>query len=187
MQTAAALEELTTTGRLLPDPARACEDFAEAYGWMLEQMDLRLPTRGASALWFWAKIRRADLIDPIRYSRGDVLLTCRIRRAQVLPSHFNDWHQVLNGFPNVFLLPGESYDAYGDRLDAILDDLGSRAAMAGAGSKLVWDWPDDLRREVQDTWLTIFDPANDERAACWQATTHELRAEDVLEAVWIER
>lgn len=80
--------------RLIPDPALACEDFADPYRWMLDQMELRLPTRGPSALWFWAKRRRKDLIRSIRYWGGDVLLTCRIPRERVLPSHFSDWHQV---------------------------------------------------------------------------------------------
>ncbi|WP_369046773.1 DUF3841 domain-containing protein [Sinomonas sp. P10A9] len=185
MQSGEAFRELESTGHLTADPSRA--HYAEPYAWMYEQMNRRLPTRGQGALWLWAKIRRDDLIQNVRDSCGEVLLTCRIPRERVLVSQFDDWHQVLDGFPNVLPLAGESDDDYGDRRDRILDDLYGRAEAAGAANRLVWDWPDALRSEVMDSWETIFDPANYPRTHYWQATVHELSADDVIEAVWIER
>ena len=61
----------------MPDPARANSDYAQAYEWMLLQMEQRLPTRGDSALWLWCRTRRADLVgtwemifDPANYGRA---------------------------------------------------------------------------------------------------------------------
>ncbi len=184
VQSAEAYVELEATGRLTADPARA--HYAEPYAWMHQQMNRRLPTKGHGAIWFWAKMRRDDLISTVRHSPGEVLLTCRIPRERVLVSQFDDWHHVLNGSPNVLLLPGESIDDYGARYDRIVDDLWARAEAAGVASRNVWDWPEALRAEVMDTWETIFDPANYCRTHYWQATLHELRASDVVEAVWIE-
>jgi hypothetical protein len=185
-QTEDAFEELLSTGRIAPDPARAEPDFADAYAWMFRQMDQRLPTRGDGALWLWAKIRRRDLVSNCSRSRGKVLLTCRVPRERVLLSEFDDWHRVLNGSPNVLPLPGESDDAYGDRLDAVLDDFFGRVRAACVREDAVSTWPAELRQEIEATWEAIFDSANYERSSYWQATLRELRAEDVTEAVRFE-
>jgi hypothetical protein len=185
-QSEAAFEGLLSTGRIKPDPARADPDFAVAYAWMLRQMEERLPTQGGAALWLWAKIRRRDLMSHCRESRGEVLLTCRVPRERVLLSEFDDWHQVLNGSPTVLPLRGESDDAYGDRLDILLDDFFARVGAAGVRDDALSTWPDDLRQEIEATWDSIFDPANYERTSYWQATVHELRVEDVMEAVRFE-
>ncbi|MDQ0618668.1 hypothetical protein [Arthrobacter globiformis] len=47
-------------------------------------------------------------------------------------------------------------------------------------------WPADVRRELEDSWEFMLDPANYGRYESWQATVHSLRADDVVEAVRIE-
>lgn len=159
-KTAEAFDELTANGLLVPDPARAESDYAEAYAWMLRQMDQRLPTSGASALWLWARRRREDLVGSCQLSPGRVLLTCRIPREHVLLSEFSDWHNVLNGFPNVYLLPDEAVEEYGDRLEAVLDWYES-----AAGTQHLWglpraSWPPGLRGRLESSWEGIFEPAS---------------------------
>ncbi|GAB2722762.1 DUF3841 domain-containing protein [Arthrobacter bambusae] len=185
LQTADAFEELLSTGRILPDLARATEEFLDAYVWMYRQMEERLPTRGEGALWLWAKIGRRDLVDNCRLARGKVLLTCRVPRERALLSEFDDWHRVLNGSLNVLALPGESDDAYSARFNALYDDFFDRVGAAGVGHDSVSTWPEDLRAEIEASWESIFDTANYRRVSYWQATVHELSAEDVTDAVRI--
>ena len=186
LQAADAFEELLSTGRIVPDPARATAEFLDAYAWMYRQMAERLPTRSDGALWLWAKTGRRDLVDSCRLGRGKVLLTCRVPRERVLLSEFDDWHRVLNGSPNILALPGESDDAYSVRFNALFDDFFDRVASAGAGHDPVSAWPEDLRTEIEASWVSIFDPVNYRKVSCWQATVHELGAEDVIEAVRIQ-
>ncbi len=186
IQTEDAFDELMSTGRLLPDPRRAEPEFVDAYAWMLRQMNRRLPTRGTGALWLLARQQRRDLMSCCRLARGEVLLTCRIPRNRVLLSHFSDWHQVLNVSPNVIPLPGESDAAYGNRLDVVLDELGSRLDARGVDHRAPSTWPDDLRTEIEASWESIFEPSNYGRTDYWQATVHELRTEDVTYAVRLE-
>ncbi|WP_415854147.1 DUF3841 domain-containing protein [Sinomonas sp. G460-2] len=184
VQTADALDELLETGRLVPNPARAMEGYDDAYAWLTGHMGRRLPTSGKGMVWLWAKIRREDLIHNIRYaSRGDVLLTCRIPRERLMLSQYDDWHNVLNGFPIVRPLPGEDDDAYSARYDARTDDLINRVHAAGARLQDPEGWPAALRDELESSWEAIFDTGAYPRTSYWQATVHELRAEDVVEAV----
>ncbi|WP_138418748.1 DUF3841 domain-containing protein [Sinomonas gamaensis] len=186
VQTEEALLELLDTGRLIPDPARAMEGYDDAYAWLLGHMEKRLPTRGNGMVWLWAKIRRDDLIHNIRYSDGQVLLTCRIPRERVLLSQYDDWHQVLNSMPNILGLPGETEDAFGARLYAELVDFYGRVRAAGCDLQMVTTWPSELREEIETSWEEIFDPANYSRRSYWQATVHELLAEDVVDAVRLD-
>ncbi|WP_350225255.1 DUF3841 domain-containing protein [Arthrobacter sp. efr-133-TYG-118] len=167
----------------MADPTRAWTEFPDAYAWMYRQMQSRLPTRGKGVLWLWAKIRRRDLLSHCRRSRGKVLLTCRISRERVLLSEFDDWHRVLNGSPNLLAHPGESDDAYSNRLNMVLDNFFNQVSAAGVEHEPVSTWPADLRHEIEASWESIFDPTNYPRISYWQATVHELRAEDVTEAV----
>jgi hypothetical protein len=58
---------------LVPDPARVEPLHADAYGWLYRQMAARLPTKGDGAVWFWAQIRRQDLVELCNDSHGEVL------------------------------------------------------------------------------------------------------------------
>jgi hypothetical protein len=183
VQTAEALEELVSKGRLVPDPARAYGAYTRAYAWMARQMGRRLPTTGAGAAWLWAKIPRAGLLDHCHGYDGQVLLACRVPRERVLLSHYGDWHSVLNAAPNYRDLPGEETEAADVRIDALQDDFYARADAAGLDEHDLSGRPDELLGELEATWEIIFDPSRYGRAAHWQATVHELRAEDVVEAV----
>ncbi|MBT2568778.1 DUF3841 domain-containing protein [Arthrobacter sp. ISL-85] len=186
-QTEEALGELLSTGQLIPDPSRAEPLFADAYGWMLREMDRRLPTSGEGALWFWARITRDCLVDSCRNNRSGVLLTCRIPRERVLLSHFWDWHCALNGSPHVLELPGESDDDYAARRERIWDELDDRKHAAGVLGKGFREWPEDVRRDLERGWEHFLDPANLGRWDAVQATAHILRAEDVMKAVRLTR
>jgi hypothetical protein len=186
IQTDAAFEELVSTGQLRPNASLSEPLFADAYAWMLAQMVTRLTTSGEGALWFWARIRRQDLVDLCRDARGEVLLTCRIPRERVLLSHFGDWHTVLNTSIHVPGLPGEIDDEYGARLDVIFDDFEERKKAAGVHDDRVADWPADLRTEIQQSWEHIFQPQTFGRSGTVQATAHVLYADDVVEAVRLE-
>lgn len=114
------------------------------------------PDERASALWLWARRRRGDLVGSCQLSPGRVLLTCRIPREHVLLSEFSDWHNVLNGFPNVYLLPDEAVEDC-DRLEAILDWYES-----AAGTEHLWglpraSWPPGLRGRLESSWEGIFE------------------------------
>ncbi|MFF2316581.1 DUF3841 domain-containing protein [Arthrobacter sp. NPDC058097] len=186
IQTEAAFEALLSHGVLEPDIALAEPDFADAYAWMLRQMAARLGTQGDGALWFWARIRREDLLESCRLSRGEVLLTCRVPRERVMLSNFGDWHSVLNACPFVPDLPGESDDAFSARIDKVLEDFYDRLKAAGARDAGISGWPGHLRAEAERSWEFALEPANYGRFEAWQGTMHRLHLEDVVEAVRIE-
>ena len=181
-----ALEELLSTGELVPDPGRREPLFADAYGWMLREMDRRLPTNGDAALWFWARITREHLVDGCRHNRGGVLLTCRIPRERVLLSHFWDWHCALNVIPCVLELSGENDDDYDARRSNVWDELDDRKRRAGVLHKGFPDWPGDVRRELERGWEQFLDPANFGPWDAVQATAHVLYTEDVVKAVRLD-
>jgi len=183
LQTAAALDELLRLGRLLPDPTLSDPAYADAYHWMLRQMSVRLPTVGDGAVWLWARIRRRDLVGQCRVVRGDVLITCRIPQRRVLLSHFVDWHAALNGCFHLPTRPEESDDAYQLRWDAAYDRLCARLAAVGAPRDQISRWPADVRAEVEATWEGILDTSAYDSSGTWQATTHALYAEDIIEVV----
>lgn len=185
IQTKEALDALLSTGELVPDNSLAEPSFADAYRWMLRQMAARLATDGAGALWFWARIRREDLVDCCRQARGEVLLTCLVPRERVLLSNFGDWHSALNRSPLVTDVKGESHAEYESRLDLVLDAFEDRVRKAGAHGRGMRSWPDDLRAEVERSWEGVLDPAAYGRFQFWQGTMHRLYSDDIVEAVRI--
>jgi hypothetical protein len=187
IQTEEAVDALLTTGVLVPDNSLAEPLYVDAYAWMLQQMARKLSTVGDGALWFWAKIRRQDLVDCCRRSEGGVLLTCKVPRERALLSHFSDWHQVLNESPLAPDIPGESDEELDARLNRVFDDFEVRIRTAGSWGLARSHWPEDLKAEVEQGWETILEPGNYGRFGAWQATMHELRADDVVEAVRLER
>ncbi|QOT19322.1 DUF3841 domain-containing protein [Paenarthrobacter sp. YJN-5] len=157
---------------------------ADAYDWLYRQMASRLTSVGVGAVWFWAQIRRDDLIDLCKASPGDVLLTCRVPRERVLLSHYGDWHSALNRHMLVIELPDESDDDYRARWDLAYENVQSRILAAGHGPGAEYGhWPEDLRVELERSWEFMLDPRNYGRYESWQATTHCLQAGDVVRAV----
>jgi hypothetical protein len=185
IQTTTAFEELLTTGILRQEPALADSSWPDAYDWMRRMMAARLPTSGDAALWLWAQIRRVDLVDNCRRARGEVLLTCRVPRERVLLSHFDEWHAVLNANVAIPKRPGESEDEFDKRWGQVYDDFRARINAAGAGNTRVSRWPAELRAEAERSWEGIFDRTKFGTRDYWQATVHELRADDVVGAVRI--
>jgi len=175
-------DALARHGRYGPPRWDDDHDFAGAYGWMHQQMADQLSTRSPGIVWLWAQHPGRGFLR-MQAESGDVLLTCRIRREDVVISDFGDWHCVLNRTPLVASVPGEDGDAYGRRLDPILDDFFDRREAAGMGSAPLVDWPDQLRREVETTWTGIFDAEQWSNRSVLQATVPELRAEQVVRAV----
>lgn len=184
VQSAEAFEELLTKGRLVPDPAKSEPHFADAYAWLLQRMDAALPTTGAGAIWLWARIKRLDLVDLCKSSRGQVLLTCDIPRERVLLSHYMDWHSVLNRSPHIPEIVGESDEEFCARLDRAFDDVEARLhAVSLHRSDPYGEWPEDLRRDLERGWETILDTRTYGRYESWQATVHYLESADVVAAV----
>jgi Domain of unknown function (DUF3841) len=187
IQTGEAFDALLSTGALVPDNSLAEPFHADAYALMLRQMAARLTTAGDGAIWFWAQIRRQDLVDLCRRANGKVLLTCQVPRKRVLLSHYGDWHAVLNGRPHVPDLPGESDDDYAARRDRVFDNFEVRIRQAGLQDARIPHWPEDLRTEIEQSWKNVLEPVNYGRFESWQGTMHLLRTENVVEAVRLER
>ena len=149
--------------------------------------------RGRYPLWFWAKIRRRDLLAHVRHAArltpGTVLVTCRVPRARCLLSNYDDWHSVLNGglcisWTGAEPAAGPDLDAYELRLDEAYATVAARLAAVGLG----WDapvekWPADVRSDLETSWELIFDIGRYQRGSYWQATVEELYAADVTAAV----
>lgn len=189
-QTVAAFEELQQTGVLEGSPRYWEADFAEAYGWMKREMDRRLPTSGDGMVWMWAATTRRDLLGSARRSRGDVLISVRLPRKQVLLSHFGDWHCVLN---RTLLIRGDrdvSWPDWEARFDRSWDEWSERTH--GCDQLSLESWPRPLREELERSWQAIFDPSawvESYDGASWvparyiQATTHRITLASVTRAV----
>lgn len=187
IQTEDAFEGLLSTGVLEPDPSRVEPLRGDAYLWMYRQMGARLPTAGDGAVWFWAQIRRQDLMELCKQSPGEVLLTCRVPRERVLLSQFGDWHSALNRSPLIIEVTGESDDEYMARLERAFEDVDARVRAAGTAPDAGYrHWPEDLRTELEMSWEFILDPGNYGRYDSWQATAHYLYEDDVIEAVRLQ-
>jgi hypothetical protein len=159
IQTEEAFEALLSAGVLVPDPSRVEPLHADAYGWLYRQMAERLPTTGDGAVWFWAQIRRQELVELCRDSPGEVLLTCRVPRDRVLLSQFGDWHSALNRSPLLIELPGESDEEYCARLERAFEEVDARISSAGVARASGYrHWPEDLRTELEVSWEFILDP-----------------------------
>ncbi|MEV7396700.1 DUF3841 domain-containing protein [Aeromicrobium sp. NPDC092404] len=179
VQHRSVFQDLLRTGIHRPGRWPNDHDLAEGYEWMAGQMEQRLPTTGEGIVWMWAQGRRADL-KTMGLSRDDVLLRCRVPRDRVLVSHFSDWHCVLNRTLLVESLPGERSDAYGRRVEPLLDEFFERLDAHGLTHAPVDTWPAYLREEVEASWLSIFEPCQWSGRDLLQATLHEIRAEDVV-------
>ena len=189
IQTSTAVNQLLNTGELRAGPEHAASEWPEAYDWMYRMMAKRLPTFGTTALWLWARIRRYDLVNNCRRARNaeepQALLTCRIPRERVLLPQFDEWHAALNSTLAIRRRRGETDEEFDTRFDEIADRFTTRLDAASARNAPISHWPDEIRAEVERSWESIFVPANFDKRAYWQATVHEIRIEDVLDAVWI--
>jgi hypothetical protein len=85
----------------------------DAYAWLYRKMGSRLNTAGDGAVWFWAQIRRQELVELCRAAS----LRCQVARERVLLSHYGDWHSALNRSPLVIELRDETDEEYMARLE----------------------------------------------------------------------
>jgi hypothetical protein len=180
-------DELLSTGMFASDPSRVEPLHAAAYGWLYRQMAARLPTTGDGAVWFWAQIRRQELVELCPDSPREILLTCRLPRERVLLSHFGDWHAALNRNPIVVELPGESDEQFCARLERLFEEVDARVVATGVGRDAEYrHWPEDVRKELELSWEFLLDPRNYGRYDSWRATVHTLYEDDVVHAVRLE-
>jgi hypothetical protein len=194
MLSPAAYEVLATEGVLRADPALVDNAFRDAYHWLMGQARRRVTgARGVCPIWFWARIRRRDLLLDIRHAArhepGSVLITCRIPGARCLLSAYDDWHSVLDPGPLVPLPPGVTPDdgsawaAWTARHDAAWEDLDRRLAEASLPRTAPFgSWPADVRADLERGWEHIFDLDGYSDGEYWQATVEEVHASDVVTA-----
>jgi hypothetical protein len=200
VQNGLVLDALLADGEWIPEHEQVDPVFAESYEWLYEQMSERLGEHCSSAVWFWAKTTRSQLVDicrtAARHESSSVLLTCRIPRERVLLSHFNDWHCVLNDTINVLPLPGETEDEWEARWEPMHNTFhdaldAARRSWLGGAEFPRHAWPAELRAQAEASWRTIVDPtgylafAGNRRSwpGIWQATAPRLLTADVVDAV----
>lgn len=189
-QTVKAFEELRQNGVLEGSPRYWESDFAEAYGWMKREMDRRLPTSGDGMVWMWAATTRRELLDSARRYRGEVLISVRLPRKQVLLSHFGDWHCVLN---RTLLIRGDRDVPWPDweaGFDRSWDEWSERTR--DCEQMPLESWPGAVREELERSWQSIFDPSawvESYDGASWvparyiQGTAHRITLDAVTRAV----
>ncbi|UAL31136.1 DUF3841 domain-containing protein [Nocardioides rotundus] len=184
LQSPAAYEQLRTRGRLVADPSLAEPEFVEAYGWMRRQMDERIGP-GTGIVWLWAGVGYRELAALCRGCRGEVLLTVRMHRRDVLLSDFGDWHSVLNRSLAIPPLPHETWEAWEERFERTYEEWWRRV-QPHADAPLS-TWPPPLRAELEASWTAVFEVSSDGRdgAGGVQATTTVVRVEDVVRATRI--
>lgn len=184
IQTREAYQTLARESVLVGDSSRGWEEFQEAYGWMLRQMDVRgLPGTAGGLLWLWPAPTARDLRGSARRARGDVLLTVRVALGRALLSEFSDWHAVLNRYLHVPARPDESHKDREARWMALDDDFRARAKPYDRAPLV--EWPTELRAELESSWVAIFDPSTWSTNQSLQATMREVHAADVVRAVRI--
>jgi hypothetical protein len=182
----AAYEELQGNGVVSAHPEIELFD-RDAYDWLIGQMrHRRIPVvEGRYPIWFWAKIRRRDLLGEVRRTvreePGSVLVTARVHRDRVLLNDYGAWHCVLNR--SVCLCADFQYgeEEVERKFDAVWEDLTER--FPGWRDLPLPEWPAELRREIEPSWQFIFDLDAAPGYATWQAVVGELRTDDVVSVV----
>lgn len=97
IQTMEKWKEAQRLGYLFGDEKYIWEEFIEPYQWMMGQMKKRLPNYvGEYPIWLW--VDRPDLRESGHLGKGEegVLLKVEIDEKDVLLSHFQAWHILLN-------------------------------------------------------------------------------------------
>lgn len=184
IQSINAWKILQVTGILRGSIQHIWDEDLEAYKWLVEQMENRIPVPrpgNAMPLWAWylwdgEQRKRPDLRSSGHLPRGEpgVRIEFQIKDAWVLLSDFDLWHYVLN-----YLYLPQSL-AEGDLFEAKL---------AGHGFSFynTKSLPDPTFHDaIQQSWERIFDLEWEERditapksKKSIQATLWELRLENV--------
>jgi hypothetical protein len=182
-----AWERLRREGVLRGDGRRVSPYYRHAYGWMSDQMRLRLPPHCASfPLWGWYRWQgrrqcRPDLRASGHLAKGvpGVRIELELSEESVLLSDFNGWHCVLNRH---FLSINEQED------EAVAREL------ERAGVEWRWPYPEPFHARVVSSWQRIFDleagdaewcgPLSERsiQATFWELTISQIRRVDIFRA-----
>lgn len=181
-----ALEQLNTTGRIIPPPVyygtmgEDDQQFQKAYQWLHHQMITRhvqyLYDRSGMH-WMYIQTPHGVGKPDMRYrsykrfiNNGNMaLLTLRIPKERVLVSDYDGWHWVLNNW-YLHNSTTEDFDLIHDWLD-LVGNTNPRKAKS-------------LRKQ---SWLQIFNTATmheflecDPKTLTWQGTAFDLCESDVV-------
>jgi hypothetical protein len=129
------------TGILRANGRRVWSSFRPAYGWMRDQMRLRITGAGGRyPIWAWAypkpDLRCAGHLEP---GTPGVCIECRAPASTVLLSDFDAWHHVLN----------ESYLSLNDEEDESWESRTGHRRYAELSSA--------EQAEIRKSWDRIFD------------------------------
>lgn len=183
-QTREAYEVLVRDGVLIGDSTRGWDEFQEAYAYLIRVMkDRGVPGPADGMLWLWPNPTRRRIRSHAKQARGEVLLTVRLSPDQVVISEFADWHFALNRMLHVPQGVGEGDEAWETRWGRVTDDFDSR--VGDLKRQPIAEWPPELRDEIENSWEAIFDPTMWHPDSTLQATTHQLRMDDIIGAVRI--
>ena len=176
------------------------EGFQKQYGWLKDQMKLRIPSYQGGDMW-WAWKDRPDLRrETACYERGfnGVLITLDVPEEEVLLSDFDAWGMVLNGHyvsyteeqdarwdAYVAMTPWEEWETmeHEARMDAVISMFRAEPLPE------VLEWRAHLQEIIESSWEAIFDDRwyQDAAAKDWsgeapefQATFELLRLENVV-------
>ena len=177
-----AWDQLRATGVLRGSADHAIADFADAYGWMREQMARRIgppPEPEGYPVWAWCRYSGVRKPKPdLRYcgylGKGEpgVRIEVECDAAGVLLSDFEHWHHVLNGW-YLAASPCDD-DAFSAEMRARGLDYAARLGVPDVAARVrkSWDLVFDLQRHVPE-WTR----PPDERYV--QACLWEVRLEQV--------
>jgi hypothetical protein len=173
--------------------SRTLLNFRRSYDWLVQQMLARAikPTNAATKypVWAWQQWNGITQLEPdldapasrdFARKGSQVMLVLEVDPSRVLLSDYDAWNWVLNHW---FLGGEAASDAFELRC-------------AAADPKYRHGLPPQqaaLRREMEESWAGIFDPAKSAEAlqespdrAIVQAVFWEIRPEDVMAAVQFE-
>lgn len=164
------------------------ENFMYAYHWMAEQMRKRIgepPIEGIKyPLWAWFQYDSAKKNKPPRspkdVSEGvSAYMEIEIPEDEVLLSDFDDWHSPLNRGPV------RNWKEIWKKID-LQDKIVGR-------SLDFMEYPLELRQEIEDSWVGIFDldirekGVKHKRNRSIQATFWALYPDNVVSVEFLER
>ena len=166
------------------------EVFMYAYHWMTEQMRKRIgepPIEGIEyPLWAWYQYDSAKKNKPPR-NQGNVpeglsvYMEIEIPEKDVVLSDFNSWHAPLNQAPL------KNWKRIWKKMD-LQDKIAGR-------SLDFMEYPQDLRREIEESWEAVFDldlrekgiSCKHKRNRSIQATFWALYPENIVSVEFLER
>ena len=152
IQTPGAWEQLQTNGYLRGDGRRAWVEFRQPYRWLMQQMAERIPGYKGLSYPVWAWPVKPDLRRMGYAERGSkqVRIEFIAPDDQILLSDYELWHSVLNGL-------------YLNRNRSRRGKFEARVRRVTGRTDYFYDQlPPQLQREMEASWLQIFDYHSDD-------------------------